>query len=134
MHCDPATGTCADDCAGATCPPGQLCESGRCLPDPCASVTCTGGDVCRAGTCVTDPCSGVTCGTGMHCTNGSCVLDGVDGGPAADGGPFDGGRDAGLRGPPTSGGCCSVIGGANDRAGALLVALWVLGWVLRRRR
>ena len=153
-HCDPASGSCVDDCAGATCPPGQLCSAGACVPDPCATVTCTGGDVCRAGacvdpcdgvtcsgtqvcvggTCTNDPCAGVTCSTGTHCSNGSCVADGVDGGFSVDGGgAFDGGRDAGVRGPPTSGGCCSVIGSANDRAGALLTLLWVLGWVLRRR-
>jgi hypothetical protein len=83
---------------GATCPPNQVCDQGRCVPncvvtdefdcattglkcdattgrciDPqCAGVVCPASEICRHGSCVT-PCSGVICPHGQECLGDQCV-------------------------------------------------------------
>lgn len=64
----------------AACPPGQVCEGGRCVmkiaaPAPeCASANdCPDGKICRNGKCVFE-CSGDTgCPAGYVCENNRCV-------------------------------------------------------------
>jgi hypothetical protein len=83
---------------GATCPTGEVCDQGRCVPscvvthefdcattglkcddatgrcvDPaCAGVVCPAEKICRHGGCVT-PCDGVTCPYGQECLGGACL-------------------------------------------------------------
>ena len=65
-----------DPCAGITCPPGQVCRDGKCVPDPCANKECPAGTKCVDGICVPeDPCEGVECPAGQICVNGECVGD-----------------------------------------------------------
>lgn len=81
----------------ATCPNGELCDHGRCLPncdlgeefqcppsatcdhdtgrcvDPdCVGITCDEGQICQGGRCVT-PCDGITCPVGTVCREGQCI-------------------------------------------------------------
>jgi uncharacterized protein (TIGR03382 family) len=90
-----------DDCDGivdedATCPAGEVCDGGRCLPhcelgeefacpqyavcdadsgrcvDPdCVGVSCPEGSICLGGDCVA-PCDGVVCPHGQRCDRGEC--------------------------------------------------------------
>jgi hypothetical protein len=83
---------------GATCPNGQVCSRGRCVPtcsasgeafEPCPSplvcsstgvcvepdclnVTCADGGVCSDGTCK-GPCVGIVCPAPTVCREGTCV-------------------------------------------------------------
>jgi Putative metal-binding motif/IPT/TIG domain len=89
-----------NDCNGAvdddaTCPAGQACRNGACVPASCGveqicpegyscqagacalancgtGTPCPPGAVCRFGQC-TDPCDGVTCGAGAVCASGTCT-------------------------------------------------------------
>jgi MYXO-CTERM domain-containing protein len=91
-----------DDCNGltddgATCPSGQVCQNGQCVPhctrssefgcpvdlscdatsglcaDPtCVGVTCTGDQVCRGGACVS-ACDSLVCPHGTFCHLGACL-------------------------------------------------------------
>ena len=67
--------TCAQLCDGLSCPLGEACSDGRCVPDPCAGFACPAGEACRAGDCVPDPCAGVSCGEGERCHEGACLGD-----------------------------------------------------------
>jgi MYXO-CTERM domain-containing protein len=90
-----------DDCDGtvdedATCPDGEVCDGGRCLPhcelgeefqcppyavcdadsgrcvDPdCVGVSCPEGAICLGGDCV-EPCDGIVCPHGQRCDRGEC--------------------------------------------------------------
>ncbi len=69
-----------DPCAGVTCPDGETCDEGECVPeDPCADVTCGDGETCDDGECVPDDrCADVTCEDGFACDadTGECVPEG----------------------------------------------------------
>ncbi len=70
--CDNASGRCVDaECVGKTCPSGEVCRAGACVP-PCGGVTCPYGSVCVADKCVA-PCGSVKCPTGQVCRGGVCL-------------------------------------------------------------
>ena len=97
--CDPDTKVCKPACDGVVCPPGQVCQDGKCI-DPCANIqcpppqqclegeckppcSCFGADVgCDPGEvcdrvidlCVPPACNGVSCPVGQYCdSSGACV-------------------------------------------------------------
>jgi hypothetical protein len=109
LECKPITGSSGEQCDGldndcdtqvdedATCPNGEVCSGGRCLPncdisnefdcptfsecdattgqcvDPgCVGVSCPEGQTCMGGTC-SDACDGVQCPEGQDCRAGECV-------------------------------------------------------------
>ena len=124
---------CTDDvttnCAGVTCPDGEVCRGGACI-DPCLHVQCGNGEACISGVCLPgcNQCNGVVCRDDQTCSldTGACLGEGEGGG--ADAGP-DGDGDGAGAGQP--GGCCDA--GGDPRGGALLLLL-VLGLAPRRRR
>ena len=73
-------GTCGASCAATTCPAGQMCAQGQCVPaDACAGVTCAASQACAiaTGTCGPNPCMDRACGDGQACNpqNGLCEDD-----------------------------------------------------------
>ncbi|HUB09845.1 MAG TPA: MopE-related protein [Myxococcales bacterium] len=100
--CDGKDDTCTGQIdKGATCPAGEACVNGNCVPSSCGGGEfgsgCPGGYACDAGSCqasgcgdagicppgqtcqakgCVDPCAGVTCGTGSFCSLGKCVAGG----------------------------------------------------------
>jgi hypothetical protein len=104
--------TCFGSCADVTCPQGQVCDDGACVPtcDPacaagetcdmtqsppvcvaskCAQDICTDGSCCdpMTGFCGNCPCEGVVCPNGQECKQGECVQgQGGSGGAGGAGG------------------------------------------------
>jgi hypothetical protein len=67
---------CADD---GTCPSGEACVRGYCMPDCASDADCPAG-VCVAGVCEFEPepwaCAADSdCPAGTSCTGGACVAD-----------------------------------------------------------
>jgi MYXO-CTERM domain-containing protein len=67
-----------DDCNGlpddgATCPPGELCDRGRCHK-PCGGgeFECGVSDICDKGFCVEPACFNIDCPVGQVCVGGHC--------------------------------------------------------------
>jgi hypothetical protein len=70
-------GACTQACGSSefSCPTGQICKNGWCVPDPCDAMDCAKqnpGWVCKSGECV-DPCKNVVCGKLEICVRGACV-------------------------------------------------------------
>ncbi|NUP12509.1 MAG: hypothetical protein HOW73_41215 [Polyangiaceae bacterium] len=121
-HCVATSGACVRDCDGATCPLGQVCEGGVCVPGSTGEGGGTGeGGAVFAGS------GGGSAGGGGSASNG--------GAPATGGGgaSSDGGADGG-----SSDGCdCAMGRGANTRSSGafgLLAGVAALVLSLRRRR
>jgi len=109
-----------DACASQSCDAPYVCQDGTCVKDPCNTVSCPTGQICIAGACVADPCEKVTCPTGYSCSEGMCASSRT--GTT---------RDMLATG---AGGCsCSMERGASIGASPPLLALLLLGLVLRRR-
>ncbi|MBM4373687.1 MAG: DUF4114 domain-containing protein [Deltaproteobacteria bacterium] len=110
-HCD-ALGNCEDDCAGATCPKGQLCQEGACVADPNAGQGGQGGGASGTGNFV-----------GSGGAGGSGSTSSVSG---AGGGGALGRDDAGCG--------CHVPASEDDaRCGALAVLALTVAAARRRR-
>lgn len=64
----------ACSCQFVTCPSGQVCNGGNCVPrQPCAVTGCTGGQICLGNNCVAPQCSGsVACPANKICDAGQC--------------------------------------------------------------
>lgn len=48
---------CIDNCSPCkpgTCPIGEVCDGGMCVPEPCTPDSCDPGDICYEGTCIPD--------------------------------------------------------------------------------
>jgi MYXO-CTERM domain-containing protein len=116
-------------CATAdTCLNGQKCEAGKCFWDPPAGElgdSCTFDQFCKSGLCT---------GTKEQqiCTQ-DCIVGVSDSCPMALE-CIDQGGGKGVCFVPSSGGCCSVSDDTPSRVFAHLVAVFVLGLVLLRRR
>jgi MYXO-CTERM domain-containing protein len=73
LRCDAELGGCVDDCREITCPEGEGCEAGACVPATCRNTGCAEGERCEAEGCVADLCAGVICGEAQFCREGQCV-------------------------------------------------------------
>ena len=82
-----------------------------------------------------DPCKYVKCPKGFHCKAGKCVADGKDGGQADKGKKTTDSAPAGDSGAaePDSGGCACSAGGRAGQIPALLVLVFGLLALMRRR-
>ncbi len=120
QRCAPDGSCQISDCAGITCPDGQVCDAGACVFDPCTSVTCPSGQACDAGECIEDPCKLIECSAAFVCD----VRDGE--GICLPRNPIRN-RDFVQ---PAGGGCAT--GGDGSGGGALALALGLL--LARRRR
>ena len=56
-------------CKPGTCPVGEVCESGFCVPEPCTEGSCGEGEICLSGTCVPDVGPGPGAGPGPDCAD-----------------------------------------------------------------
>ena len=62
------------DCYTASCPSGEICQKGQCIPDPCAGIKCSPDEFCRNGQCV-KACDCKRCAANEKCEDGQCVSD-----------------------------------------------------------
>ncbi len=76
--------TCTETrCIGVTCPTGQACAQGGCVPSTCGvnGTPCPTGQACGpTGSCVPTACATVNCPTGYGCSAGLCIPSLPDGG------------------------------------------------------
>ena len=76
--------TCTETrCIGVTCPMGQACAQGVCIPSSCGpnGAPCPNGQVCsQTGGCVATACATVNCPIGYGCAAGLCIPSLPDGG------------------------------------------------------
>ncbi len=123
----------SETCGEARCEDGVATEAGACD----GAGSCVEGDgaacapyACGATECLTSCDGDEDCASGHACSGGACEASGSDAG----GGNLDAGTvpDAAVTPPPDAPGCGCSAPGTSERAPGLL-ALCVLGWILRRR-
>jgi len=137
-------GVCRAPCNAGSCPSGEVCDAGFCVPDtlgdPCSSASdcvatqvcrdsvcragcqsaadCTTGEVCDAGACVPKPCSVASdCQSGQVCVGGVCLGD--DGSSCTSNAQCANTCIAGVCAPQSDpGGSCDVSDDADCTAAA----------------
>jgi MYXO-CTERM domain-containing protein len=133
---------CIDNsCVDKTCDASAHCVDGDCI-DNCAGVSCPRGEICEAGACIDDPTSGSGgAGSGGNGSGGSgdddiVIEPGGNDGPGTGGASDD--DDGGVAGDKVAieaKGCgCSLPGSANSSAAALTLAALGAALALSRRR
>jgi hypothetical protein len=124
--CD-STGTCVDDCAGATCPTGEVCMAGQCAPAPVSADAGADGSSDASTLMLGDD-------AGSGGTSDATVIDDAAGGGDGSTGDTDAGGTLGGSKKSSGCGCRTPAAGQSGAASLTLVALGVSLVAARRRR